>query len=87
MDAKEYMQQYRKICMLADIEALPAAEYAVLHCLYVQGLSLQEAADQAGRSYAWAALTHRTALDSLQKILDEETNTERNEHGQRRNQN
>lgn len=114
LDAKEYLQQYRKICMmlenrqeeaewiekilhkssslqrirqeakaeqaklmrqraniLADIEALPAAEYAVLHCLYVQGLSLQEADDQAGRSYAWAALTHRKALDSLQKVLDE----------------
>lgn len=62
--------------ILADIEALPAAEYAVLHCLYVQGLSLQEAADQAGRSYAWAALTHRKALDSLQNVLDEKKQNE-----------
>ena len=65
------LDKWQRANILADIEALPAAEYAVLHCLYVQGLSLQEAADQAVRSYAWAALTHRKALDSLQKVLDE----------------
>ena len=72
---------------LEQIESLSSMQDQLLQAQDQLNASKQEAADQAGRSYAWAALTHRTALDSLQKILDEETNTERNEHGQRRNQN
>ena len=67
------MRQQSEI--LAKIEALPEAEYSVLHGIYVQGLTLQEVADQEEKSYRWTTNTHRKALDNLQKILDERKKT------------
>lgn len=57
--------------MLTTIERLPEPEYAVLHGLYVQRLTLQELADSAGKSYSWAAQRKGKALKMIQKIIDE----------------
>ena len=57
--------------IIKSIEELSAKEYGLLYYLYVERISMQEAADRFDRSYNWVALTKRKALDDLQKILDE----------------
>ena len=52
------------------IEQLDVAEYNLLHKVYVQYMTLQEAADACGRSYTWATSTHGRALQNVQSILD-----------------
>ena len=53
------------------LEELDAKEYGLLYYLYVERISIQEAADRFDRSYRWAVHTKGTALEHLQKILDE----------------
>ena len=60
--------------IIRTIEQLKTAEYAVLYSTFVEGLGLQEVADQNDRSYTWAAQIKKKGLDSLQKILDERKN-------------
>ena len=52
------------------LEQLKTAEYDVLYKLYVQGMTLQEIADYADRSYRWAVNIHYKGLISVQNILD-----------------
>ena len=65
----ELEAQRREI--IETIEQLPTAEYDLLHRVYVQYLSLAEAAFAEGKSYSWATTVHGTALKRLQRILDE----------------
>lgn len=57
--------------IIQDIESLPLNEYKVLHCIYVQGMTLQEAADDCKMSYSWAKGVNGQALKNINKILDE----------------
>lgn len=57
--------------MIAIIEKLPEAEYEVLYGVYVQRLTLQEVADNADKSYSWAAQRKAKALKMMQKMIDE----------------
>lgn len=57
--------------IIETIEQLPTSEYDLLHKVYVQYLTLAEAAFAVGKSYSWATTVHGTALKRLQEILDE----------------
>lgn len=58
--------------VIRDIEQLPIAdEYDILHMIYVQGMTFQEAADALNKSYRWTTALHGRALSHLQKILNE----------------
>ncbi len=57
--------------VLAVIEMLPAAEYDIIHKIYVQHLSLYEVAAMSERSYSSITTLHGRALKSVQNILDE----------------
>ena len=57
--------------MIAAIERLPEAEYYVLYGVYVQRLTLQEVADNAEKSYSWAAQRKAKALKMVQKMIEE----------------
>ena len=57
--------------IIATIEQLEVEEYDLLHKIYVQRLTLQEAADAKDKSYSWATTIHGTALENVRKILDE----------------
>ena len=60
-----------KADVIAVIEKLPAAEYDLLHKVYVQGFTLDEAAAKCDNSYSWATTIHGRALQHVQAILDE----------------
>lgn len=60
-----------KVEIISTIEKLNAAEYDVLHKIYIQGFDLQEVASKYGRSYSWATTMHWSAKKNLQKILNE----------------
>lgn len=66
----EYLWKLRQE-IIKTIEQLPANEYGVLYCLYVECKDLKAAADQFDKTYNWAAYTKKKALASLQQILDE----------------
>lgn len=57
--------------IIATIEQLDVEEYDLLHKIYVQHLTLQEAADAKHKSYSWATTTHGTALENVRKMLEE----------------
>jgi hypothetical protein len=57
--------------VLAVIERLSAAEYDIIHKIYVQHLSLYEVAAMSDRSYSSITTLHGRALKSVQNILDE----------------
>ena len=57
--------------VIRTIEVLPTDEYDILHKMYVQGMTFQDVADSAGKSYSWATTIHGRALASLQRVLDE----------------
>lgn len=57
--------------VLAVIEMLSAAEYDIIHKIYVQHLSLYEVAAMSERSYSSITTLHGRALKSVQNILDE----------------
>lgn len=53
------------------IEQLDSAtEYNVLHMRYIQGLTLQEIADQYAKDYGWVTTCHGRALKNVQALLD-----------------
>ena len=57
--------------VIATIEKLDSpTEYDILHKRYIQGLTLQEIADDKGRDYGWATTTHGRALKNVQVLLD-----------------
>ncbi len=58
--------------ILSIIEQLPPMEYDLLHKLYLQEISLKEAAYRCGKSYSWATTTHSRALQHIQEIIDRE---------------
>ena len=49
-------------------------QYELLHRRYVLGESLQEIADEWGSTYRWVQKVKNAAINSVQKILDENTN-------------
>lgn len=55
------------------IEMLNAVEYDLMHKVYVQYLTIDEASYKMGKSYTWGTTTHKRALANVQKILDERT--------------
>ena len=57
--------------IIATIEMLDVEAYDLLHKMYVQYLTLQDAADAMDKSYSWVATMHGTALKRVQRILDE----------------
>lgn len=57
--------------VISVIEKLDVTEYDLLHKVYVQRVTLYEAADKLDRSYSWATTVHGRALANVQKILDE----------------
>lgn len=62
--------------VIRTIEALPAAEYDLLHKVYVQGRTLDEVADHNEKSRRWADSVHGRALANLQRVLDERNKDE-----------
>jgi DNA-directed RNA polymerase specialized sigma subunit len=60
-----------KMDVIKRIEQLSMFEYNVLHKIYVQRLSMTEAADAMNKSYSWITTIHGRALANLQKLLDE----------------
>jgi hypothetical protein len=57
--------------IISTIEMLEVAEYDLLHKIYVQYLTLQDAATAFDKSYTWVTTMHGTALKHIQRILDE----------------
>ena len=68
-DIDRYIDLKQKV--IRTIENLPVAEYDILHKVYVQGLTFDEVAAIADRSYSWATTVHGRALARLQRLLDE----------------
>ena len=62
--------------VIKTIETLPEKEYDLLHKVYVQGMTFDEVADLADRSYSWATTVHGRALANLQRVLDERKEAE-----------
>jgi hypothetical protein len=57
--------------VISVIEVLEVNEYDLLHKLYVQRITMQEAADEMQKSYTWATTTHGKALSKVERILEE----------------
>ena len=57
--------------VIASIELLGTMEYDLLHKVYVQYMTLQDAADAMCKSYSWATTVHGRALKHLDAILQE----------------
>lgn len=57
--------------VISVIEQLDTTEYDLLHVVYVQYLTLEDFAEQYGKSYRWAAGVHGRALVNVLKILKE----------------
>lgn len=62
--------------VIRTIEQLPVIEYDLLHMVYVQQRSLDEAASKYRKSYTWATTIHGNALKHVQDILDRKENTD-----------
>lgn len=56
--------------IISVIEQLPVTEYDLLHKVYVQGITIEEAAATFGKSYSWGTSKHGMALKMVQDILD-----------------
>lgn len=52
------------------IEQLNATEYDLLHKVYIQHMTLYDAAFEKGKSYTWGTTVHGRALKNVQKLLD-----------------
>lgn len=57
--------------VISVIEQLPAAQYDLLHKIYVQFKTLKEAAVACGMSYTSATTAHGRALQRVQQIINE----------------
>lgn len=53
------------------IEQLSAAEYDVLHKIYIQYFSLYDVAEMKGKTYSWVTTVHGRALKNVANILNE----------------
>ena len=51
------------------IESLDMEEYDLIHKVYVQGLSLWEAAELYGKSYQRVTAIHRSSLKNVQRLI------------------
>lgn len=59
--------------IIATIETLSNKdEYALIYRCYVDFKELREIARENGKSYSWAKKVHRSGLEKIQMILDEE---------------
>ena len=56
--------------IIATIEELPESEYDLLHKVYIQELTLKEAAFAMDKTYSNATTIHGRALVNVQNILD-----------------
>lgn len=56
---------------IALIEELPAAEYDLIHKVYVQDFTLKQFASMKRRGSTWASEKHKDAKRHLQAILNE----------------
>lgn len=56
--------------VIGVIEQLEATEYDILHKIYIQHLSLWDAADACKRTYSWVTTIHGQAVKHVQQILD-----------------
>lgn len=70
---RKYNEQIRELeekrqRIIEDMEKLCEAEYDVLHLLYVQHLTFDEAAERRDKSKRWIASTHGIALLNLEKV-------------------
>lgn len=52
------------------IEQLNATEYDLLHKVYIQHMTLYDAAFEKGKSYTWGTTVHGRALKNVQRLLD-----------------
>ena len=52
------------------IEQLNATEYDLLHKIYIQHMTLYDAAYEKGKSYTWGTTVHGRALRNVQRLLD-----------------
>lgn len=59
-----------KMEVIATIERLPAAEYDLLHKVYIQGVSMADYADKTNQPYTNVTTTHGRALKKVQAYLD-----------------
>lgn len=67
---EEISMLYRKKqSFIRELEKLGHYEYAVLYKRYAQGKDFYRIADELGRSYSWATMTHAKAKQNLQRIL------------------
>ena len=58
--------------IVSVLEQLPPSEYSLLHKIYIQHKTIEEAAYELDkRSESWGKMVHRRALIMVQKILDE----------------
>jgi DNA-directed RNA polymerase specialized sigma24 family protein len=66
----EELKQKRRV-ILETLQRLPSDEYKVLYLLYVEGYLLKELPSEFDKSYSWVKLVKRSALERLQRIVDE----------------
>lgn len=57
--------------VISVIEQLPAAEYDIIHKIYVQHIPLYEVSTMSDRSYSSITTLHGRALKNVQRILNE----------------
>ena len=57
--------------VISTIEQLPALEYDLLHKVYIQFIKLEEVAAAYNKHSKWADRLHGSALQKVQKIIDE----------------
>ncbi len=57
--------------IIETIQMLPTEEYDFVHRVYVQHISMKEVYLEDDKSYSWAKMVHKRALNRLQDILDE----------------
>ena len=56
--------------VISVIEQLNPSEYDLLHKVYVQHITLEDASVLCDKTYSWATTIHGRALKEVQKILD-----------------
>lgn len=59
-----------RVEIIRTIEKLPLELYDLMHKIYVQGKSFQEAADEYGKSRSWVKGKHGKALKAVQNMLN-----------------
>lgn len=70
LEAEIKRLQEKQKDIIQVIESLDVDEYDILHKVYVQSFSLPEIAMQYDKSCSWAYKKHTSALNSVQKILN-----------------